>query len=36
MEAKTREATLKWCESGPTPYAIYEAYKKLNNKKEGK
>lgn len=36
MEAKTKEATLKWCESGPTPYAIYEAYKKLNNKKEGK
>ena len=36
MEAKTREATLKWCESGPTPYAVYEAYKKLNNKKEGK
>ncbi len=36
MEAKTKEATLKWCESGPTPYVIYEAYKKLNNKKEGK
>lgn len=36
MEAKTKGATLKWCESGPTPYAIYEAYKKLNNKKEGK
>ena len=36
MEAKTKEATLKWCESGPTPYAVYEAYKKLNNKKEGK
>lgn len=36
MEAKTKDATLKWCESGPTPYAIYEAYKKLNNKKEGK
>ena len=36
METKTREATLKWCESGPNPYAIYEAYKKLNNKKEGK
>lgn len=36
MEAKIKEATLKWCESGPTPYAIYEAYKKLNNKKEGK
>ena len=36
METKTKEATLKWCESGPTPYAIYEAYKKLNNKKEGK
>ena len=37
MEAKTKEATLKWCESGPTPYAIHEAYKKLNNKtKEAK
>jgi hypothetical protein len=36
MEAKTKDATLKWCESGPAPYAIYEAYKKLNNKKEGK
>lgn len=36
MEAKTKQATLKWCESGLTPYAIYEAYKKLNNKKEGK
>ena len=36
METKTKGATLKWCESGPTPYAIYEAYKKLNNKKEGK
>ncbi len=34
MEAKTKEATLKWCESGPTPYAIYEAYKKLNNKRK--
>lgn len=36
MEKKTKEATLKWCESSPAPYAIYEAYKKLNNKKEGK
>lgn len=36
MEKKTKEATLKWCESNPAPYAIYEAYKKLNNKKEGK
>ena len=36
MEAKTKDATLKWCESEPAPYAIYEAYKKLNNKKEGK
>ena len=36
MDAKTKEATLKWCKSGPNPYAIYEAYKKLNNKKEGK
>lgn len=35
MEAKTKEATLKWCESNPAPYAIYEAYKKLN-KKEAK
>lgn len=37
MDAKTKEATLKWCESNPAPYAIYEAYKKLNNKtKEAK
>jgi hypothetical protein len=32
MESKTKEATLKWCESNPAPYAIYEAFKKLNNK----